>query len=304
MAAFSTSRPARRHLPRTSAWKIGAAVVGVIVAVELALVRSPRWARGTAVAVAGDADGVQGGPSRPTSAYAQALSSAWKRIDALGADVQAQGIVAGFGRGAESIVKQTLKAAGMPSGRDADALTQAVDGALEALFQLQLHTLRDRAADRYEELLAAKPNPYEAGELAQQMFQEGVADLVRPGSSWDCKAAQKEFLAWLRQCHGRDTLLVETQGSQGQGKQVTIEVIKRLQQQSAAIQREADARGAFPWNVKWQYFLDRQPLGFRGQYSQGRSIVELLLMPHPGMKNNILNKIGPLNLAVGFDLFL
>merc|ERR1712187_904815 len=98
--------------------------------------------------------------------------------------------------------------------------------------------------------------------------------------------------------------LVQTQGRHGQGKQVTIEVIRKLQQQLASIQRRADARGAFPWNVKWQYFMENSPLGFRGQYAQGRSIVELLLMPDPRRKNDLLNRIGPLNVAVGFDLFL
>eukprot|EP00439_Symbiodinium_sp_Y106_P016895 s1912_g2.t1 len=77
------------------------------------------------------------------------------------------------------------------------------------------------------------------------------------------------------------------------------EVIRKLQQQSEAVQREVETRGAFPWKINWQYFVDNSPVGFRGQYSQGRSIVELLLLPSPDprMKNNLLNKIGPLNLA-------
>jgi hypothetical protein len=152
--------------------------------------------------------------------------------------------------------------------------------------------------------VSARPNPYEAGTIAEQGFLDGVADLMRPGSGWSYEAEYRDLLAWLKRSHGRDTALVEVQGKEGQGKQVTIEVIRKLQTQSSAIQREAEVRGAFPWTCKWQYFLERSPVGFRGQYAQGRSIVELLLMPDPRAPNNILNKIGPLNLAVGFDLFL
>ena len=52
---------------------------------------------------------------------------------------------------------------------------------------------------------------------------------------------------------------------QGQGKHVTLEaqccfslsfasfkVIRKLQQQSEAVQREVETRGAFPWKVNWQ----------------------------------------------------
>ena len=34
------------------------------------------------------------------------------------------------------------------------------------------------------------------------------------------------------------------------------------------MQREAETRGAFPWNVKWQYMVENTPVGFRGQYNQ------------------------------------
>lgn len=129
---------------------------------------------------------------------------------------------------------------------------------------------------------------------------------MRPGSGWGFEDARQDLLASLTPSHGHDTQLVDQQGKQGQGKQVTIEVIRKLQQQSASIQREAETRGALPWNFKWQYFMDRSPLGFRGQYAQGRHILELLIMPYQGSKTwfwQLLNTIGHLNLAAGFDMF-
>merc|ERR1712187_541776 len=126
------------------------------------------------------------------------------------------------------------------------------------------------------------------------MFLDAAADIVSPGSNWSFEAEYGELVAWLRRSHGQDMEFVQTLGKHGQGKQVTIEVIRKLQQQLASIQREADARGALPWTVKWQYFRDKSPLGFRGQYAQGRSIVELLLTPSPDprKKDDLLNRIG------------
>jgi len=134
----------------------------------------------------------------------------------------------------------------------------------------------------------------------------GAAELQRPGSNWDFKEEHQDLLMALRESQTKDTQLVEEQVKQGSGKQVIIEVIRKLQQQHAATQREAETRGAFPWKVKWQYFLETSPFGFRGQYSQGRSIVELLLIPSldPRQKHNWINRIGQLNLAVAFDMLL
>eukprot|EP00928_Gymnodinium_smaydae_P045854 TRINITY_DN3051_c0_g2_i3.p6 TRINITY_DN3051_c0_g2~~TRINITY_DN3051_c0_g2_i3.p6 ORF type:complete len:153 (-),score=36.73 TRINITY_DN3051_c0_g2_i3:41-499(-) len=151
--------------------------------------------------------------------------------------------------------------------------------------------------------MLATPNAYEAGETARRFLLEGMADLARSdqGSS-AFEADRRDFLAWLRDAQRRDNALIEELGRQGKGSQVTLEVIRKLQQQADDVQQQSERRGAFPWNVRWQYFKERSPLGFRGQYSQGRSVVELLLTPDPRAKDSWLNKIGPLNLAAGFDL--
>lgn len=152
--------------------------------------------------------------------------------------------------------------------------------------------------------MAMRPNPLQASLAAKQTFLDGVSGLVRPGSGWDSEGALEDLVGRLEESYRSDSQLVNEQAKQGTGKQVTIEVIRKLQQQAASVLREADTRGAFPWNVKWQYFVENSPLGFRGSYSQGRSVVELLLMPDPRQKKNILNRIGPLNLAVAFDMLM
>merc|ERR1711879_225558 len=113
----------------------------------------------------------------------------------------------------------------------------------------------------------------------------------------------QELATWLQRTVSRDTQRVQVLAKQGQGKHVTIEVIQKLQQQAEAIQRQVDVREGLPLSAKWQYFLEGTPVGFRGQYSNGRSIIELLLTPDGRSKNDILNRIGPLNVALGFDLF-
>lgn len=298
---------------------MAALVVSAVALVGVLETRAPRWARvkpAALVSAAGDDSAAPapasisgGGSSRPPSAFAEALADALLRIDSLRAEADSVGLVPHYGRRANSIVQSALEVSGVqPASRDEKALKVVLDGPLRALFQQQLQTLWDRAVDKYDEIMASKPNPYEAGEAARQLFLTEAEKMLLPDSNWSFEAELNDLMTLLSRSHGHDAKLVELRGKQGQGKQVTIEVIRKLQSQAASIRREAEVRGAFPWNVKWQYFVERSPVGFRGQYSQGRSIVELLLMPDPrskkSMLNKMLNKVGPLNLAVGFDLFL
>jgi len=237
--------------------------------------------------------------------YVAALSEAWKQVDSLSEKVASQGVVPGFGRKAEAIVRRAVASAGA-SGNDASGLEAILDAPLKVLFAQQLQSLLAKAVDHYDAEMTARPNPLEAGIAAAEFFERAAAELKRPGGDWSSEAEKQDLLARVDQNYGRDWQLVNEQAKQGQGKQVTIEVIRKLQEQAASVQREMETRGAFPWKVKWQYFLENSPLGFRGQYAQGRSIVELLLMPSPDprQKNNLLNKIGPLNLAVAFDMLM
>lgn len=237
--------------------------------------------------------------------YGEALAEAWQSVDSLGEQVLSKGILPKFGKLADDVVGKAVKTAGA-AGDDAHGLAQVLDAPLRALYQQQLQTLMGRCADVYEAELEKRPNPLEASWAASDLFVKSASDLVRPGSGWSFEAEHQDLLARLKSAYSRDMIVVQDQAKKGQGKQVTIEVIRKLQQQAAAVQREAETRGAFPWNVKWQYMVENTPVGFRGQYNQGRSVVELLLMPSmdPRQKNNILNKIGPLNLAVAFDMLL
>ncbi|CAE8634202.1 unnamed protein product, partial [Polarella glacialis] len=207
--------------------------------------------------------------------------------------VARKGVVPHFGTLAAAVVKRGVAASGA-GGAEAEGLEQAIDAPLRMLFQQQLQTLLVRAADRYDEEMTARPNPMEARRAAEEMFLRGARDLVRPFSDWRYEAEHQDLLSRLLQSFGQDLQLVTEQGKQGQGKHVTIEVIRKLQEQGAGVQREAETRGAFPWNVKWQYMVENSPLGFRGQYNQGRSVVELLLMPSPDprLKKNLLNRLG------------
>mmetsp|Transcript_70895 Transcript_70895/g.125265 ORF Transcript_70895/g.125265 Transcript_70895/m.125265 type:complete len:291 (+) Transcript_70895:111-983(+) len=288
-AASRTGRFRRRQAFVAS---LAAAAAGLL------LFLTPGW---TAAGVGEPTSSPQEVPQR----QAKALAAAWQEVDRLSELVDQQGVVAHFGNMAAGVLKKSLLASGARDG-EAEALEQAVDAPLEALFRQQLLTLVARAADRYEEIMAARPNPVEARKAAEDQFLEGAKKLVRPGADWSYEAELLDLRSTIGESYSQDTMLIDQQGKQGKGKHVTIEVIRKLQQQSAAVQREVETRGAFPWNVKWQYLLDNSPLGFRGQYSQGRSIVELLLMPSPDprLKKNLLNRIGPLNLAVAFDMLL
>lgn len=249
------------------------------------------------------AESAQGSQASMTAQEVKALTRTVREVDALQEVVRAKGTVPNFGRVADKIVKRGMRIAG---AKDGSQLEKALDAPLEALFHQQLRTLSARAADRYEASMAAKPNPVEARRSAEAEFLEGAKTLVRPSGEWSYEVELQDLLGRIAGSSGQDMKLVQEQGRQGQGKHVTLEVIRKLQQQSEAVQREVETRGAFPWKINWQYFVDNSPVGFRGQYSQGRSIVELLLLPSPDprMKNNLLNTIGPLNLAVAFDMLL
>merc|ERR1712146_77565 len=122
--------------------------------------------------------------------------------------------------------------------------------------------------------------------------------------NWSFQNEYRDFIALIGMSYDQDSELVFQEAKRGQGGHITMEVIRKLQEQASVVQTLADTRGAFPWNVRWQYFIENSPLGFRGQYAQGRSVIEMLLMPSPDprLKNNLLNKIGPLNVAVAFDV--
>jgi len=276
-------------------------ITAIAGAAGLLLCLTPGWA---AAGANQEGPGVSA-PVEVPAKHAQALAAAWRQVEELGVLVSKHGVVPDFGRTASAIVDKALKTAGA-SGGEATGLEQAVDAPLLVLFQEQLQSLAARAADRYEEAMSERPNPLQARNAAKAYFEKGAKALLRQGSDWSYEAMLQDLMSRLADSISQDSQLIAEQGKQGQGKHVTIEVIRKLQQQSAAVQREVETRGAFPWNVKWQYMLDKSPLGFRGQYAQGRSIVELLLMPSPDprLKKNLLNRIGPLNLAVAFDMLL
>lgn len=285
-----------------------AAVVGAILALAPARGPARQAMRGSPTVLAEET---------PSEEYASSLSDGVVRLKGkilsdglqkvleLDTLVDKKGVVHDFGRRADEVVRSSMAKV----GKDAEAralVEQALDAQLLAIFRRQLVTLRSKSVDHYEAVLSTRPNPLEASEQAVEIFTSAAKGLVRPGSSWSYDVELRDLQSWLAASDARDSALLKEKGQHAQGKQVTIEVIRQLQQQAAAVQREAETRGAFPWEVKWQYFLDNSPLGFRGQYTQGRSVVELLLMPSPDprLKKNWLNRIGPLNLAVAFDMLL
>lgn len=307
--------PRRRHA--------AAACIAAASALAGLLVVAPGWSTagliGSAAAekedaIIDEADAQEAPPASPSvsgttfdvpASQAEALTNAWKKVDALAAQVDKRGVVSDFGRRAEAVVTTAVDEA-QATGSAAASLEQLLDAPLRALFHKQLHTLLVRCTDRYEEEVLRRPNPLEAARVAEEAFLEGADALVRKGGSWKYEAEHRDLLELIADSYDRDAQLVDEQAKQGRGKQITIEVIKKLQEQQAAVQREVETRGAFPWNIKWQYMVENSPVGFRGQYTQGRSVVELLLMPSPDprYKKNILNRIGPLNLAVAFDMLL
>lgn len=299
--------PQRLRPPRR--WPAAACLLGAAAA---GLALAPGW--GTAGPVGAASAGAEAeeaaSPLRGAAfdipaEYVAAIEAAWQKVDGLAALVESRGLVPRFGQRAQEIVEFTV-AEVSASGPAAKSLEQVLDAPLQVLFRRQLQTLLMRSADRYEAEVARRPNPLEAARAAEQAFVSSAAELVRPGSGWSFEAERRDLMGLVRASYGRDAQLVEEQVKQGRGKQITIEVIRKLQQQQAAVQRQVETRGAFPWNVKWQYMVENSPLGFRGQYTQGRSVVELLLMPSPDprYKKNLLNRIGPLNLAVAFDMLL
>lgn len=237
------------------------------------------------------------------NAYAGAFSEARHKIDDLTRAVDKQGVVKNFGWKAQKLVEQSFSHVGLEGAATA-ALEHALDVKLEALFRRQLQVLRVMATDQYEESVLFRPNPLEAAWNAEQLFLRSATSLVRPGSTWSFETEYKDLLSWLVKAYSRDVELVEEQGNQGHGKHITLEVIRKLQQQLDSVERDAKTRGALPWDVKWQWLVDKSPIGFRGQYTGGRSVVELLLMPgQDPRQKTFLNRLGPLNLAVAFDMF-
>lgn len=244
-------------------------------------------------------------PDAATSSAPEFLAKAYADVDALAKLVDEGSVIAGFGKKAANIVDRAVES-GAAAGVGAESVEQALDAPLRALFHMQVQTLLARAVDVYDAVMTTRPNPLEASLAAKKHFLDGLRDLVRPGSNWAAEPELEDLMNRLQESYVVDSQIIDEQVKQGQGKQVTIEVIKKLQQQAAAVKREAETRGAFPWDVKWQYFVENSPVGFRGQYTQGRSVVELLLMPSPDprLKKNLLNRIGPLNLAVAFDMLM
>lgn len=238
-------------------------------------------------------------PDRPGDSFADAL----KEIDLLSASVAKEGFIPDFGRRA-AVILQSAHVPASSSNAEANALADNLDAPLEALFLRQLQTLVVQAVDLYDAEMEARPNPAHAGFAAQAFFDAGVAELRRPGSTWSAQAEREDLLLRLEESYARDVGLLAEQARRGQGKQITMQVVQKLQQQGLDVQRQVESRGALPWNVKWQYFLEDSPVGFRGQYDKGRSVLEMLLMPSPDpkQKDKLLNKIGPLNLAVAFDM--
>mmetsp|Transcript_52588 Transcript_52588/g.97362 ORF Transcript_52588/g.97362 Transcript_52588/m.97362 type:complete len:308 (+) Transcript_52588:105-1028(+) len=237
--------------------------------------------------------------------YAQAVSQAWREIDGLARLISRRGVVPDFGRRADSVVRKATSRASSkgPSKR----LVQVLDAPLHSLFKKQLQTLRARLMDQYEADMFVQPNPLEAAWHAEKVFTETAQGLVRPGSDWEFAVEHEDLLAWLNECYKRDMELVAEQGKQGAGTQITTEVIRALQEQAASVQRTADAHGAFPWEINWQWIDMRSLLGFRGQYNKGRSFVELLYLPSgdPQKKKKYWwHRLGPANLAMSFDALI
>mmetsp|Transcript_56615 Transcript_56615/g.134869 ORF Transcript_56615/g.134869 Transcript_56615/m.134869 type:complete len:316 (+) Transcript_56615:110-1057(+) len=245
----------------------------------------------------------ESGKALPSS-YANALTQAWREIDALQAAVNKKGIVLDYGSRAAKVVSKAKKTAASAGNAPSQRLEQVLDGPLHAMFKKQLQTLRTGLMDRYEADMLKRPNPLEAAWSAEKSFKDIAGKLLRPGSSWHFQSELEDLLAWLNDSYQSDSQLVEEQGKQGQGKQITVQVIRALQDQAATVQRTADAHGAFPWKINWQWIDMRSFFGFRGSYDKGRSVLELLLLPSndPQKKKKYWwHRLGQMNMAMVFD---
>lgn len=233
------------------------------------------------------------------------LSDAWREVDALAAQVRARRLVPALGKRSARLIGTVVRNADTV-GVSAAEVEKVFDAALQVLFQQQLLTLEMRALDRYEQELMKRPNPLLAGFVAEKVFVDGAQEALRPGSNWSYAVEHRDVVRALSANQERDIRSIALLGKSGQGKHVTAQSIRKLQQQAEVVSRQVESRGAFPWDVTWQYINSRNPIGFRGQYSGGRSVVEVLLMPSPDpkQKKSLLNRLGPLNLAVVFDMFM
>jgi len=297
----------QRRRPRTKATFLVTAAFAVAVGLVVSSAVDPPLLVAVPVSMSTAAETTE---NTKGDAFTLALVDAGREVDRLTDSVDHHGFVVGFGRHAERLVRQCSAVAGSGTSL-ADShvhlLQAAVDARLEALFRLQLQNLRAQAVDHYEAAVQARPNPLEASLEAEQAFLAGASDLVRPGSGWSFEAEHRELVAWLHWCGSRDARRFEEQGKRGRGKLVTVKAIGQLEQHAANMRRLAQSRGAPPWDVRWDYTPGRASfVGFRGQYAQGRSVVEMMFKPNPdpGLKQKgFLKWLGPLNLAVAFDLF-
>lgn len=239
-------------------------------------------------------------PAKTEIAFLEGL----RKVDALRNDAARFGLIPHFGKKAKRIVDKTVSS--IPGSVEHNRVVEKlVDAPLSALFRQQVQVLVLQALDRYDYEMSYRPNPYEAALAANQLFESGLGDLRRPDSNWEADSEKRILLERLQSKYEWDWDRVLDLARQGSGK-VSLQNIRGLQGQLATVRKSVDSRGAFPWNFRWQYLLDKSPLGFRGQYEKGRSVVEMLLTPTPDprQKHKLLNKIGPLNLAVAFDALM
>lgn len=245
-------------------------------------------------------------PPASVSAYAAALAdveSATQRLRAV-AVRSSSGVAPAFGREAGHVVRRGLALSGATSAADVRTLEKAFDAPLHALFLEQLAALRLRAVEEYEATVAERPNPLEAALSAERNFVSAAGALVRPGSGWSFEADRLELLELFEESHAQDAEIVGIEALQGRGAEVTAELARRWQRQAALAKRKAETNGAFPWDVKWQYMNEQSPVGLRGQYSQGRSVIECMLRQFANgkSKSRLLDLLGSLSVALSFDM--
>mmetsp|Transcript_78318 Transcript_78318/g.162718 ORF Transcript_78318/g.162718 Transcript_78318/m.162718 type:complete len:330 (+) Transcript_78318:98-1087(+) len=237
----------------------------------------------------------------------------WTKVQELDRTLQRNGRVKNFGLRAHALLASID---GSSDKMVIDATRRALDSILEAMYHSQMRNLLWESMNIYEETLATRPNPREAALQAQRHFDRVASELERAGSSWgrsSSSSERSELQNQLRRQYDLDWQHLAGRARSGRGKRVTMEALENLQEKAITSEAQAISRGSSAWSAKWQHMFSTLPLGLRGQYQNGRSTLEVMLLPDTRREGSSslwssfwswVNRLGPLNVAASFDTHL
>ncbi|CAJ1432612.1 unnamed protein product [Effrenium voratum] len=209
--------------------------------------------------------GAQGEPSEAQAR--SALDSAWAKVQQLSAQVDRERVVPKFGQKAQAILEDLEGSLGGHCD-----LSEAIDGALEALFLRQLLLVEEDLQSRYVH------KPAEALKKADVAFGKAAQDLLRPNSTWSYESAQKDFAIELAQAMRQQVSLTQERMRSAQAERATADVVGKIQKQLDYLADKLRGTSSGPWAAWTSYRLPGTPIQVTGRYQDGRTNIMFNLL--------------------------